>query len=203
MSVPKLIKPFHHGNSKQIYIESEDQRNNPIFIAHKEYNIASKGSSVEIEYPDVVLSLGTGLESTSSQNPEDPGRASILSRLGIQGNSDTRENSTMKKSSDSSGRRDIWDQYMNLLPREAPTSRFIRLDPDFEGDLSALDNAAYAGNMEPIQTLVQKYYGNRNEIKQLAAQLFATLFYFECRETVLGRGDNQATVQGAFIGSCF
>jgi hypothetical protein len=196
MAVPRLFKPFHHENSKQIYIESENQRNNPILIAHKEYNILSKGSNVEIEYPDVVLSLGTGLEPTSSQNP---GKVSLLSRLAIQGSSKAQKGGAVRENSVPTGRRDIWDQYMNLLPNEAPTSRFIRLDPDFMENLPSSEHAAHAGNIEPIQNLVQKYYANGNQIKRLADQLFATLFYFECTETVVGRGDKQVTVQGKFI----
>ena len=198
MATPKLFKPFHHERSKQIYFESENSRHNPILIAHKEHEIVSTGDSVEVEYPDIVLSLGTGLQTASSQNSKDSEKQSLLSRLKTQGSTKTQQSGTKGQNSVLSERGDAWEEYLNLFPVAAPTSRFIRLNPTFKGDLPASEDT---GNIESIQSAVQNYYANGNQIKRLAAQLFATLFYLECSETILETEDNRLTVQGKYI--CF
>jgi hypothetical protein len=71
MAMPKLFKTSQNGRSKHLYLEGADLRHNPILVAHNEYKIASTGSVMEIEYPDVVLSLGTGHPATSSQNSKE------------------------------------------------------------------------------------------------------------------------------------
>jgi hypothetical protein len=158
MAMPKLFKTSQNGRSKHLYLEGADLRHNPILVAHNEYKIASTGSGVEIEYPDVVLSLGTGLTATSSQNS--------------------------------------WDEYMNRWPISAPTSRFVRLNPEFKEELLGSEDTA---TVESMQRIVQDHYATGNQIKRLTAQLFATLFYFECSDTVFGAENNQVTVQGKQI----
>jgi hypothetical protein len=198
MAIPKLFKPFHHEQSKQIYFESENSRHNPVLISHKEYKIVSTGDNVEIEYPDIVLSLGTGLQTTSSQNSKDSEKPSLLSRLKTQGSTMTQQRGTKGQTSVLPERGDAWEEYLNLLPVAAPTSRFVRLNPTFKGDLPASEDTE---SIESIQSAVQNYYANGNQIKRLATQLFATLFYFECSETILETEDNHVTVQGKHI--CF
>jgi hypothetical protein len=193
MAIPKLFKPFHHEKSKHIYFEGSDSRHNPILIAHNEYKIASAGGGVEIEYPDVVLSLGTGLETTSSQASKDSERASLLSRLTRHGSTKARKRGKKGETSESCESGDPWDNYMNLFPVPAPTSRFVRLNPEIKEDLSTPEEAR---TIESIQSIVQRCYASGNQIKRLAAQLFARLFYFECTETVLETEANQVTVQG-------
>jgi hypothetical protein len=193
MEIPKLFKPYHHEKSKHIYFEGADSRHNPILISHNEYKIASAGSGVEIEYPDVVLSLGTGFETTSSQASKDSEKASLLSRLTRQGSIKTRKRGKKGEIWESCESNDSWDNYMNLFPVPAPTSRFVRLNPEFKEDLSTPEETR---TIESIQSIVQRYYANGNQIKRLAAQLFARLFYFECTETVLETEANQVTVQG-------
>jgi hypothetical protein len=194
MAIPKLFKAFHHEQSKQIYVESASSRYNPILIAHTEYKIASTEDTVEIEYPDIVLSLGTGAKTTSSQNSKDSEKPSLLSRLRRQGSTKTQQRGTNRQILASREGGDAWDDYLNQLPISAPPSRFVRLNPALK-DLPASDGIE---SIDSIQSVVQNYYASGNQIKRLAAQLFATLFYFECSETILETEDNQVTVQGKY-----
>jgi len=165
-------------------------------VAHNEYKVASTGSGVEIEYPDVVLSLGTGLTATSSQNSKESEKVSIISRLKRQGSTKTQQRRAKGEISVSPEPGDSWDEYMNRWPISAPTSRFVRLNPEFKEDLLGPEDTT---TVESIQRIVQDHYATGNQIKRLTAQLFATLFYFECSDTVLGAENNQVTVQGKQI----
>jgi hypothetical protein len=196
MAAPKSFKSLHHERSKQIYTDSENLRQNPIFIAHNEYKIVSEGTSVEIEYPDIVLSLETGLGTISNRNSKNSEKPSILSHLKKQGNTKTDQEDANGQRPFLSERSEAWDSYLNLLPHSAPTSKFVRLNPKFEQDLSVSEDISSA---EYIQSVVQKYYTNDNQIKSLAVQLFATLFYMDVSETILETEDNGVTVQGKSV----
>jgi hypothetical protein len=193
MAMPKLFKTSRNGRSKHLHLEGADLRHNPILVAHNEYKIASTGSVVEIEYPDVVLSLGTGLTATSSQNSKESEKISIISRLKRQGSTKTQQRHVKGEISVSPEPGDSWDEYMNRWPISAPTSRFVRLNPEFKEELLVSEDTA---TVESMQRIVQDHYATGNQIKRLTAQLFATLFYFECSDTVLGAENNEVTVQG-------
>jgi hypothetical protein len=63
MAIPKLLKHVHHRPSKKVYFDSERSYHNQILLANKEHKIISAGDGLSIDYPDVVVSLGTGFES--------------------------------------------------------------------------------------------------------------------------------------------
>src|SRR5271170_5714665 len=169
MAIPKLFKPFHHEPSKQVYFDGAPSHNNPILIAHNEYKITWTGYGFAPDYPDIVLSIGTGLETESSRNSQDTTECD-----------------------------NAWDDYINLLPISDPGSRFVRLNPAFSEALPAPDDT---GRMKSLQNLVRSCI-NGDQIKRLAAQLFATLFYFESSDTILETSDNQFLVQGKLLRPC-
>jgi hypothetical protein len=191
MAIPKIFKPFHHEPSKQVYFDVADSHHNPILIAHKEYEIIWTGYGFAPKYPDIVVSIGTGLETKPRQNTQDTSRKSIVSR---------KKGRTGKKSQQAAfpaDHHDFWDDYLNLLPVSTPESKSVRLNPVFD-DLPAPDDI---GGMKSLQSLVQKYV-NKDQVKRIAAQLFATLFYFESSDTILETLDNQLLVQGKLPRLC-
>lgn len=192
MAIPKIFKPFHHEPSKQVYFDVASSHNNPILIAHKEYEIIWTGYGFAPKYPDIVVSIGTGLETKSRQNSQDTDRKSTMSR---------KKGHASKKSQQTAfptDYHDFWDDYLNLLPLSAPESRFVRLNPSFSDDLPAPDDI---GGMKSLQNLVQKYV-NEDQVKRIAAQLFATLFYFESSDIILETSDNQLLVRGKLLRLC-
>lgn len=193
MAIPKIFKPFHHEPSKQVYFDDASSHPNPILIAHKEYEIIWTGYDFAPEYPDIVVSIGTGLETKPRQNSHDTDGKSIISR---------KKGRTSKKTQQiafPTDYHDSWDDYLNLLPISAPASRFVRLNPVFSEDLPAPDDI---GGMKSLENLIQTYVDD-DEIKRIAAQLFATLFYFESSDTILETSDNQLLVQGKLLRLCF
>jgi hypothetical protein len=173
MAIPKLFKPFHHEPSKQVYFDGAPSHHNPILIAHSEYKIAWTGYGFAPDCPDIVVSIGTGLETESGRNSQDADRISTDCD-------------------------NAWDDYLNLLPISDPGSRFVRLNPAFSVVLPAPDDI---GRMMSLQNLVRSCIDG-DQIKRLAAQLFATLFYFESSDTILETSDNQFLVQGKLLRLC-
>jgi hypothetical protein len=196
MAIPKLFKPFHHEPSKQVYFDSVPSPHNPILIAHEEYKIALSEYGFALDYLDIVVSIGTGLEAESSRNSQDTDRISIMSRVKGRASRKTEQSASRGQIASSSVDHNVWDDYLNLLQISAPDSRFVRLDAAFPGDLPPADD------MKSLQNLVQSKI-NADQIKRLAAQLFATLFYFESLGTSLEASDNQCLVQGKLLRLCF
>jgi hypothetical protein len=193
MAIPKLLKHFHRGPSKQGYLDGSRSHHNPILIANTEYQIISAGDGLPIDYPDIVVSLGTGLETNSVQNSKRSDKTSIVSRLRGYVSAQTQQGDTKSQTASSSEGHNAWDDYLNLLPISAPASRFVRLNPKLKEGLPATDDI---GGIKSLQTLVKTHYAHGDKIKRLAAQLFATLFYFECLDTIPEIANKQLIVQG-------
>jgi hypothetical protein len=199
MAIPKLLGHVHHRPSKKVYLDSERSYLNPILLANKEHEIVSAGNVLAIDYPDIVVSLGTGFETSWRQNSKNSYKASIVSRLKGSASAKTPQRDTKGEISSSAEGHNEWNDYLNLLPISAPASRFVRLNPTLEEGLPAPDDI---GDIKVLQTLVQDYYAHRDEIKRLTAQLFATLFYFECPDTIPKITDKQLLVQGKLSYRC-
>jgi hypothetical protein len=199
MAIPKLFKPFHHKPSKQVYFDGVPSPHNPILIAHEEYKIASSEYGFLPDYPDIVVSIGTGLETESSRNSQDTDRISIMSRVKGRASRKTKQSASRGQIASSAVDHNVWDDYLNLLQISAPDSRFVRLDATFPDDLPPVDDISH---MKSFQNLVRSKV-NADQIKQLAAQLFATLFYFESLGTSLETSNNQCLVQGKLLPLCF
>ena len=198
MAIPKLFKPFHHEPSKQVYFDGAPSHNNPILIAHNEYKITWTGYGFAPDYPDIVLSIGTGLETESSRNSQDTDRISTMSRVTGHANGEAQQRASRNQIAFTTECDNAWDDYINLLPISDPGSRFVRLNPAFSEALPAPDDT---GRMKSLQNLVRSCI-NGDQIKRLAAQLFATLFYFESSDTILETSDNQFLVQGKLLRPC-
>lgn len=185
MAIPKIFKPFYHEPSKQVYFDVASSHQNPILIAHKEYEIIWTRYGFEPKYPDIVVSIGTGLKTKSRQNFQD----TIMSRRRGYASRETQQTASPADYND------FWDDYLNLLPISTPESRFVRLNPVFFDDLPAPDDIS---GMRSLPSLVRKYV-NEDQVKRIAAQLFAMLFYFESSDTILETSDNQLFVLGKLL----
>jgi hypothetical protein len=199
MAIPKLFKPFHHEPSKQVYFDGAPFQHNPILIAHNEYKITWTGYGFAPDYPDIVVSIGTGLETESSRNSQDTDRISTMSRVKGHASRKTQQWASRNQIAFSAHCDNAWDDYLNLLPISDLGSRFVRLNPAFSDVLPAPDDI---GRMMSLQNLVRSCIDG-DQIKRLAAQLFATLFYFESSDTILETSDNQFLVQGKLLSSMF
>jgi hypothetical protein len=192
MANPKLFKPFHHEPSKQVYFDGAPSHQNLNLIAHDEFKITWTGYGVAPDYPDIVLSIGTGLETESSRNSQDTDRISIISRVKGYASGKTQQKAARSQRPISADYDSAWNDYLDLQPISDPT-RFVRLNSAFSDVLPAPDNIYHMKSLQNLQ--------NGHQIKRLAAQLFATLFYFESLD-IQETSDNQFIVQGKLFRAC-
>ncbi|KAF2465550.1 FabD/lysophospholipase-like protein [Lindgomyces ingoldianus] len=172
MATPRLFKPMQHLPSRQALLESGIHSQNPIHIAMNECRALLPSSSARDKHPDIILSLGSGIYSTNSSVIEPissrPSRAfSIRSR-------------TVKTSEYqilmAAHCQKIWDDHINSLFGSSSSSAFVRLNPEISENLTSFESHE---SMKLLRSHIVEQYRNDARIKQLAAQLIATLFYFE------------------------
>jgi hypothetical protein len=174
MATPKLFKSFNHEQSKQVYLDGGlSGHNNPIVIADTEYRAICSGSKLSAQYPDFIVSVGTGLgerihSGKKSTRPRKRKKDSVRNR--------TKALRDPVMSSIDSQR--AWDEYINLVPASSQ-SAFIRINPELNEDIPEIDDFT---RMYSLQTAVRTYLMRDNQIDRISGRLIATLFYFEVSE---------------------
>jgi len=178
MATPKLFRSLRHAPSKQIYVAAELGMRNPITIADKERKFLS--SQVESEgCPDLLLSLGTGMDGERLQSSGSSIRSAAPSFVGSIASFASRGD-PLKRASSPTRCQMTSDDFTNSLPSSANPSRFIRYNPITMLGLPAADDLS---KMKQIQSLA-KVHMDMTQIKKIADKLLATLFYFETIEDV-------------------
>jgi hypothetical protein len=164
-----LFKPFKHKASNQVYGNKEYDAN-PVMIADSEFKTVW-GSSPS-SFPDIVVSLGTGLSTSQSavpadmENPAKPSEATGHLRAGEKKQTLLRFDQRCEKSR---------NDYLQVLPiSSAPAGNYIRLNPRAL-ELPAVDDITSADSLRyMVRTQVDS-----EGIRMLASRLIAKLFYFE------------------------
>ena len=178
MAAPKLFRAFQHAPSKQIYVAAELSMRNPITIADKERKILSSLSESE-GCPDLLLSLGTGMDGEQLQSSAASIRSAAPSFIGSIASFGSRGD-PVKRASSPTRCQMTSDDFINSLPSSAKPSRFIRYNPITTLGLPAADDLS---KMKQIQSLAKAHI-DLAQIKKIADKLLATLFYFETIEEV-------------------
>ena len=197
MATPKLFKPYRHAPSKQMYTAAEQLHQNPIVFADKERQLLYP-TNEQCERPDLILSLGTGLEATE---PILSDRSSIRSVApsvveSILTLSSRSRNDPMKRAASPTRCQMISDDFSASLPESASQPRLVRFNPISMVSLPAADDLS---RMKRLQTLARAHI-DAQEIKKIAAKLMATLFYFELAESALPfERTNGATIASGLI----
>ena len=170
----QLFKPFHHEPSKQFF--ANDPLSGTITVAALEWRAI--WHDLGQDYPDILLSVGTGYSRTlrSPTIKEQRKSASWIGKIapGKLGLKSPNEALLVDRQS-------AWDAYNTQLP-DSTLGRFIRLNPEFGEDLPAVDDV---GGMKSLQRMVREHTGISAEIRRLAPRLVASLFYFELSEPIL------------------
>ncbi|OCK84171.1 hypothetical protein K432DRAFT_289452 [Lepidopterella palustris CBS 459.81] len=190
MATPKLFKPFHHAPSKQTYLECGTNYNNPIAVAIYECRVIKTGSNFTSYYPDIVVSLGTGYEPPTHQSPvESPHRNRLMDfatrKLQAKGPKQRIPSAAQSQK--------IWDDYIGHLPATAPFSAFVRLNPILKEGLATTE--AF-WQMKPLETKMEERLAEDGQIKLLASQLLAALFYFESTDPITEIAADHFVAQG-------
>lgn len=154
---------FFFFPSQKTYVDGAVYHNNPIRIAEAETKLIWP----DIEYSDVLLSLGTSIAESERMGAEQKGIVSHgLMLFNILKNH-------MATSLDCEH---AWNDYLSHLPESTYSSRYFRINPELTGKVPTLDET---GEMIPLQTRVQSILRHDERIKKLALQLITSTFYFQ------------------------
>lgn len=171
MSNQLFFNPFKHKSSNEVYSHENSNVSNPIIMADTEYKAIWRDAPSN--YPDLLLWIGTGTADTeiplserpSSRNPSvKPKKDSLKKMKQKQSHSRSVEERQEK----------IWDDYLNSLPVDAPTSNFTHLNVHVP-EVPASDDI---DSLDFFHNMARKFI-DESEIRTLASRIFATFFYFD------------------------
>jgi hypothetical protein len=198
MTDPKLFKPYHHETSKQVFADRKNALQNPALIAYNEFKTLSDDPALSSEYPDILISIGIGADADHDEENEMKKIYRLSTTESQLSTVDTRLD--RQESRNDSGNTQLKNQraWNDLIRSEAISpsrARFIRLNPILESELPPFRDSLYA---EVAKDLVRRSM-NVGHVKTLAAQLFATLFYFDVPDTVTDVNEEYFVIQGHIL----
>lgn len=192
ITTSKLFKPFLQMPSYQKYTSADAENSNPISLADKERRLIWAEKDFP-NSPDLILSLGTGIDSTAldteaaANRTVPPSRSgSILNRFGSK--KGPRPNSPNRLQATS-------DHFIRSFPPSDPRVTFIRFNPLSMAQLPASDDV---GQMKNLRILARPHI-DKQEIQNIAAKLLATLFYFESVEDLSESTNVVCTTKGKHL----
>jgi hypothetical protein len=184
-----FFKPFKHKGSHEVYTYEDVNIANPIMIADTEYKAIWRSSPSK--YPDLLLSLGTGLATEgASQLTDDPNRVKSI-KPGKSSSSRGKTEQIVTYSVEERCEKN-WEEYLNSLPMDAPADNFNRLTVKIPEPLPAFDDIE---SIDSFQNMARKYI-NLGEIRRIAARIFATFFYFEKSGVIEERSNKELFLKG-------
>ncbi|KAF2193812.1 hypothetical protein K469DRAFT_243687 [Zopfia rhizophila CBS 207.26] len=191
MATPKLFKPLQHSLSKQSYLESSIHHQNPIHIAMNECKALRSVPYGVSEHPDIVLSLGSGLYA-KTPNAIGPLTLHPLRTFSIRHRAVKIPEYRISMAAHCER---VWDDCINSLSGSTPSSAFVRLNPEIPNGFA--DFESY-DSMKILRRRITEQFYDDARIKKLAAQLVATLFYFESSNLTREAEAENFVVKGKF-----
>ena len=170
-ATPMIFKPLYHHASRQTYADGAIYHNNPIQIADKERKLI--WPTMEDEWPDFVLSIGTGFSQSSSPAAE----KTTSSRKAVFSHKKSLYKTAKNRIDTGLDSETTWNTYMDVLqPPRDYKSRYLRLNPQLAEDPPGLDEVE---QMEYIQNLTRDKFSDDDRIRKAARRMIASSFYFE------------------------
>jgi hypothetical protein len=176
MSYQLYFIPFKHQASNDVYSYKNTAIHSPITIADAEFK--EVWHDTPSTYPDLLLWIGTGIadESLAQLEKADTRSTSTLDLRKGKGRLSIRKQKKAPPNSAEEYRDQVWDDYLNSLPLDAPESNFKRLNVKVPEPPAADD----VGSIDSFQNAVRKGI-DESEISKLASRIFASFFYFDGR----------------------
>jgi hypothetical protein len=174
MSYQLYFIPFKHQASNDVYSYKNTSIHSPITLADAEFK--EVWHDTPSTYPDLLLWIGTGIADeslaqlekadTRTTSTSDPRKGK--SRLSIRKQKKAFPNSAEEYHDQ------VWDDYLNSLPLDAPESNFKRFNVRVPEPPAADD----IGSIDAFENAVRKGIDG-SEISKLASRIFASFFYFD------------------------
>ncbi|KAF8457056.1 hypothetical protein BDZ91DRAFT_509801 [Kalaharituber pfeilii] len=179
-AAPRYFKPFRHKMTGNVFMDGGLNFNNPIAVADKERQLL--WPTRLYDYPDILLSLGTGYTDDALENLEKNAQAGAA-RLGAWGHFRRLRLIIGWQTRHQLNSHRIWTEYMDSLaqsPNQTVVSKqkYQRLDIKFDHEVPKLDKVE---EFTKLDTQIVKHFedpSNQKQLQLIAAQLVASLFYF-------------------------
>ena len=197
-AAPKIFKPFHHELTKQVYLDGAIYHNNPINVADRERKLI--WPSLRPLSPDIIVSLGTAMHTGGSDLSKAPSEAKVP-RLGVPSHLSSLLKIAQDHIAASLDSEKTWESYVGTVAnKREDRKRFARINPNLLDAPPALDDVAA---MKKLQAEVGGWVKDNVQIKNVALQLVATMFYFQVTEVIdfEKRGSAPAAKGESFLNS--
>lgn len=91
------------------------------------------------------------------------------------------------------------NDFLAGLPRSAQWSRFVRINPELNGDVPSLDNVSGMRLLrERVRERLSKNIQMREQIHKVATRLVASCFFLEMKSTFTEDADNSFAACGTY-----
>lgn len=130
-----------------------------------------------LDNPDIVLSIGTGYDSSKNVNQPRPTQAPRPARLGVISNIKNLKRIAEDHIALSRESERTWNAWYRMVSRSVDDqSRFYRLNVDCRRDPPALDDISA---MQELREYTHQQYGANQKLQRIAGHLIATSFYIK------------------------
>ncbi|KAK7452493.1 hypothetical protein Landi51_04381 [Colletotrichum acutatum] len=186
-AAPPFFKSFTKADTKSSYLDGALYHNCPVLVAHHERRMI--WPDIADTVPDILLSIGTGMNGLDSESQTTPHRTEI-SKGGETVTKRKRTFLPVQLAQIAADRFDrilscnaIWSDFKtDILSQNSHVTRdshrrHIRVNPDLRFKVPRLDAV---NELESLERATKRYLNmNRGKIKEIAHRLVASCFFFE------------------------
>lgn len=142
-----------------------------------------------LDNPDIMLSIGTGYDSSKNLNQPRPTQARRPARLGVISNIRNLKRIAEDHIALSGESERTWNAWYRMVSRSVDDqNRFYRLNVDCRRDPPALDDISA---MQQLREYTHQQYGANQKIQRIASHLIATSFYIKIPSFSPGKQRNE------------
>ena len=169
-AAPTMFKPFAHDPSGQVYQDGALWYNCPIEVAMRERRLL--WPDVAESHPDIVLSLGTGVNPKARQRNN-----TKISRFALFSPARALAKVAINQVEASLESEQTWRNFLlHNPPPDNVQGRFVRMNLVLERDPPRMDEIRSLNEMK--EKTMSQFTARRRDIKNLADRLIATSFFF-------------------------
>lgn len=191
-AAPTMFKPFAHDPSGQVYQDGALWYNCPIEVAMRERRLV--WPDVADIPPDIVLSIGTGI------NPKSRKRlGSKISKFGLFSQARNLAKVAIDHVEASLNSEQTWRNFiLHNPPPESFQGRYIRFNLQLEKDPPKMDEVRALEELK--EKTMSQFTARRTDVKNLADRLIATSFFFiQDEQVAVEEHDDESVTVAGFI----
>ncbi|KAI9712097.1 MAG: hypothetical protein M1820_001806 [Bogoriella megaspora] len=167
-AAPRYFKPFHHEPSKNVFLDGGIWHNNPITIAEAERKMI--WSNMSEMSPDIVLSIGTATSPQLRKTAKE--KVPVVPPVGVISHGKQLLKIAKDHVASSLNCEKTWDDFLGHVPKSMDWSRFIRINPELNMNIPALDEVQ---SLETLRAAVVARMTEHMDIVKVASKIACRL----------------------------